>query len=351
MKKKIISIVKYILGLGLGLFLLYFALLDREYCNNFANKPSDLECIFFKIQDSFANANYFWVAVSYLGLLLSHWFRAARWKMLVTAAGHDSKSSNVYASLLVGYLANNAVPRLGEVTRCTMLNRSDKVPFAVGFGTVITSRLIDVVILISLIGFVLLMEFEKIKTYFIDSLEKANSSGSSSMLLIWIGLAVFGLGILLAFGFRKKLMQSKLYRKLYDFVKSLIEAILSLRKIKNLPLFLFHTFMIWFLYILMTYVVFFAFEETSDLSFYFAIVVTTMGGIGFALPVPGGIGPYHNAVIFTFVAFGLSTSMGTSYAVLVHTSQLIGIIFAGFIAYIYLMLKISKSSKHEVSEK
>src|SRR3546814_9697014 len=90
------------------------------------------------------HANYFWVFMSLLAVWLAHVFRAIRWRMLIRPLGYRPKVSNTYHAVIIGYLANLALPRMGEVTRCGVLNRTDGIPVNALIGTVITERLIDV---------------------------------------------------------------------------------------------------------------------------------------------------------------------------------------------------------------
>jgi uncharacterized protein (TIRG00374 family) len=117
-KKTLITILKYVLGLGLGILLLYVALSGVE---------------FKEVQKALQEANYTWVGIGLVLALLSHWFRAVRWKMLFKAAGHESNSMNLFAAIMVGYMVNQAVPRAGEVSRVTLASRTERIPLGVSF--------------------------------------------------------------------------------------------------------------------------------------------------------------------------------------------------------------------------
>ena len=133
-----LNILKILFFLGIGILLVWLAV------HNKTEKERD------EIIDSILHANYFWIAVSIFASLLSHYFRAVRWKLLLNPLGYYPKTSNTFFSVMVGYLANFAIYRMGEVTRCGLLTRYEKVPFTVGLGSVIAERALDLVCLIIL---------------------------------------------------------------------------------------------------------------------------------------------------------------------------------------------------------
>ena len=145
-----LSILKILFFLGLGIGLIWLAL-RKTTAEEFAN-----------IKTSFLNANYFWISLSILVTGLSHYFRAVRWKILLKPIGYKPKTSNTFFAVMVGYLANFAIHRMGEVTRCGILTTYEKVPFTAGFGTVISERALDVICLIIIFFAALGIEFDRI---------------------------------------------------------------------------------------------------------------------------------------------------------------------------------------------
>ncbi len=354
MNKTLISVLKYAIGLGLGVSLLYLALKDVEFS---------------KVKRGFEEANYLWVGLGLIVAILSHWFRAARWKMLIKAAGYESSTVNLFASTMVGYMVNQAVPRLGEVTKATLTSKTEKLPISVSIGTMVTDRIFDVICLGLLLGTVLLLQYEEIMFVFDQAFAGSESAGqeeSGGSLLLPILAGVFVLGAILTLVFRKQLAKIPLINKIFNFIGSVWEAILSVRKMKNPLLFLFYTISIWGCYILMTYLVFFALEQTSNLPFIFALTAFVMGGIGMVIPSPGGVGSYHFAIIMSFVGYATilgftkdeAQIVGTNIAFIIHTSQFLMMIVVGFLAYLFLVPKIrvadalasSKEASSEVPE-
>lgn len=336
-KKTVFTILKYVLGLGLGIGLLYLALMGVN---------------FDEVKDGFAEANYLWVGIGLLLALLSHWFRAARWKMLFKAAGHESNTLNLFAAIMVGYMVNQAVPRAGEISRVTLASRTERIPLGVGFGTLVTDRIFDVIILGLLALGVVLTQLEQINLIMDKAFSATTDAGTpqdeGGGMVKWIILGVMVVGFLGFLLLRKKIFATKIGQKLQSFLMEMWKAVKSVRNMHNPLLFVFYTLAIWACYILMTYLVFYALDGSSNLPFVFALTVFTMGGIGMVLPSPGGIGTYHFAVIMTFVAYAAqmgwsedaARTLGTNIAFIIHTSQLIMMIVVGFLCYLFLIPKL-----------
>ncbi len=343
-KKNTISIIKYLGGLAIGALLLYLAL-----------KGISLTSV---LQD-LRQLNIIWVLISLFIHLASHFFRALRWQQQLNASGYFPKIGNTYASVLITYLVNLAFPRAGEVARCTALYRSEHIPLSVSFGTVLVERLIDLLILLALISLAFLLEYNTILSFFTDLVFA--QSGESQQIPIWLWIAGFVLLSLFITGwfFRKKIFQLAITQKFIQFGYSLIRAVLDIQKVKRPLLFIFYTIMIWVCYGLMNYAFFLAMPDIVALDIhlgYLALIVTVMGGIGMAMPVPGGTGPYHVTVEFTFAALMVlptleaSKQLGISFALINHTSQISLMIVAGMISYIYLWYSRRQAPKHEVEK-
>lgn len=346
-KKTIINILKYVIGLGVGVFLFYVATKDIEW-KEFWEKRSQI--------------NFGWIALAMVVAILSHWFRAVRWKMLLKAAGYESKSANLFATTMVGYLVNQVIPRGGELSRVSLASQTEKFPLSVGFGTLFTDRIFDVIVLGMLVVFAFLAEAGKIKVIFDNAFAQTPEPGAvaetGGIPWKWILLGVFAAGILAAVIFRKKLAEMGIITKIKGFIREMWSAILSVRKLSNPFLFIVYTLGIWVCYILMTYLVFFAWPTTAHIGVYFGLIAFTMGGIGMVFPSPGGVGSYHIAITLTFAAFwqvlgyasyDAAYKVGGEIAFLIHTSQLIMILIVGALCYLYLIpqLRANKDPKKD----
>lgn len=325
LKKNLLTVLKYVFFLSLGIGLLYFAFRNTD--------PQ-------KMIGDLKEADYFWVLASVLSGIISYYSRAARWLILLEPLGYKPKLSNSLYSIFFGYFANIAAPRIGELARCTAINQTEKIPLTPLIGTVILERAIDVVMLFSLILISFLLNAQFFGKFFSD-----NFSGGlpnvNSTLIFFAGLTVFVIFMLLIV-FRKKLMQIPAMVKIKSFLKGIIEGFTSIAKMKKKWSFVMHTLAIWFAYILMTYIGFFAMKETAGLTFSDGIFVTVAGGVGMTIPANGGIGTYHTAVMLGLAALGIEKSAGLVFATIMHASQVLFILLTGSFSFVMLYIEKNK---------
>ena len=302
-----------------------------------------------KIIDSILNANYFWIGISLVASLLSHFFRAYRWKLLLNPLGYYPKTSNTFFAVMVGYLVNFAVFRMGEVTRCGLLTKYEKVPFTVGFGSVVAERALDMICLIFLFFITLGIEFDRIAgmahKFIFDPFSSLFNSLMQKQLFVIIAGIVLLTTIAAFFYFRKKI-QALVSGKAMGFIKGLWEGLMSVKKVDKPILFIVHTVLIWLMYIVVVYTCFFAFPGTSHLSFLVAVVIVVFGSLG-VIATPGGTGAYQFIVItiLTTVYF-VSDDSANAFAWAVWTAQFALILFLGLISLVLLAL-LNKVAKRE----
>lgn len=331
--KRIFTILQYVffLLLGLGLLWLSFRKLDLQ-----------------NVYKEISHADYAWLALSLLLTIISHLFRAARWNLLIGTLNYKTRLSTTFFALMTGYLVNTGVPRLGEFVRCGVLAKKEKIPFNALFGTVISERILD--LLVFLIFFVLIIIFQL--TLLRDFLHEFFGPFFNDVFAnIWSISLFFG-GIILIFLMafiywrrnRATLKTKAFYQKTHDFLMGLLDGVKTIKTMKRKGLFLFYTVAIWFFYILMIYVAFFMLKETSHLNFIAGITVLTLGSLGIIAPVPGGIGAYHFVVkaILTEI-YHISPDASISFATLTHAGQTLLNIVVG--AFGYTMLIVTKKLK------
>jgi uncharacterized protein (TIRG00374 family) len=300
LKKTLYTIIKVLFFLGLGFFFIWI----------FVHKltQEQIDQIFNYIQ----NANYWWLALSFFLGILSHYARAARSVLMLETMGYHPKVSNSFYAVMVGYLANLAVPRLGEVLRCTFLKQYENIPFQKSFGTIITERAIDMLIFVILFFIAFAVEFERINDYvnqkvFTPFIEKFGSMAGNFAIY---GFLAFILAIVISWWFLRKWFQKfTIYQKIVQLLLGLWEGIISIAKLKRPYLFLFHTALIWLSYYFMTYVCFFAFDGLANLSPSVAFVCLVFGTVAFML-VQGGIGLYPVIIAGVLGLFGVSNLLG-----------------------------------------
>lgn len=324
--------------LAVGLLLLYLAF-----------RGQDMD----RIISDLRHANYFWVFMSLLAVWLAHVFRAVRWRMLINPLGFHPKLSNTYHAVIIGYLANLALPRMGEVTRCGVLNRTDKIPVNALVGTVITERLIDVFCLLVVTVLAVLLKFDLISGFVLERVQGMfNSSVSGTIAFLAVLALLFLFYLVIRYFFRKykfRLLRWGFFRKVINLLNGFRKGFTSIAKIKNHSLFWIYTVIIWGFYLLASYFGFKVLESTNFLDLGVAAVILALGSLGMAAPVQGGIGPYHWMVSEGLTFFGLSREAGLAYATISHTSaQILLILALGAISLLAVFFETSKKTrKHE----
>ena len=165
----------------LGVFLVWYSY--------YSTTPENRKEIFKYIKE----ANLFWVGISVLIGILSHISRAVRWNYLLEPMGYKPKIRNNIMFILMAYFANLGIPRSGEVLRATALATYENVPFQKGFGTIVTERVIDLLMLLIIIFIALVSQTDIILGYL-----KANGIGLTATILL-VASGVLFLFLFLAF--------------------------------------------------------------------------------------------------------------------------------------------------------
>jgi len=304
-----------------------------------------------KIWDEFKNASLFWILLAVISNVVSHVLRAIRWNQLISPLGNTPRLSTTFYALMTGYLANLAVPRLGEISRSGTLSRYSGVPFNSMAGTVVAERVVDMITLMGLIFLTILFQFEFLKTFLYKYIFNPFLNTVSGNVWILVILVLTGLGFLGAFihyikksDYHGKGFSAKLKRQVVGFWKGL----LSLAHVKNKMLFIFLSLLIWFLYFLMVYLCFFALQGTAGLGVADGFTVLAIGSLGVVAPVPGGVGTYHFFVITAMtelLSVGLESA--TSYAYITHAVQTLIVLVLGGLSW--LMLSWKMKGKHPIT--
>jgi len=321
--------------LALGIFLLWLA---------FKNQDKS------KIIEGFRNADYFWVFFSLFLMMLSHISRGMRWTLLIKPLGYRVNGFNGFIAVMIGYLANLAVPRMGEISRCVVLNRTDKVPFNRLVGTVFVERVFDFITLMSIVIATVIIEFDRLKGFYLEKIHSylvGKLQQIADFQIILIGMVVLGVIVFLLQYIRKHYRENPIVTKLRALVKEFISGLNSIRSMENNWLFLGHTVFIWFMYWAMTYVVFFALDSTAHLGIPASLTVFTVGSLGFIMPVQGGIGTYHWAVKEGLKLYDVPAADGLTYATLVHGSQFFTFLVFGALCLLAFLLIRRKNTANE----
>ncbi|HZH71123.1 MAG TPA: lysylphosphatidylglycerol synthase transmembrane domain-containing protein, partial [Mariniphaga sp.] len=278
--------------------------------------------------------NYFWIVISLLIGLFSHISRTIRWQIMIEPVSHRPGFTNTFLSVMIGYLMNLAFPRMGEVSRCGVMARYEKISFSKLLGTVVAERAVDMVSLLVLLAIVIVSQFRQVLSFMDKNPEiqtKLEALVTSPILI----LGVLGL-LLLMFIFRTTLEGTKFYKKFVDILRNLKEGFISIGAIKQKGWFLFHSAAIWILYYLMLYAVFFAFDFTSGLSPIAALTTFVLASFGMVAPVQGGIGAWHFMAIEGLALYGVVYENAVIFAFVAHASMTLMMIIMGLLSLLVL---------------
>ncbi len=329
MKKKVLLILKFAFFIGIGIFFIWW----------FQRKLTPIEKQ--EISNSFQSANYFWALLAIIPGIFSHLSRSMRWQMLLKPMGYEPKLKTTFAAIMVGYLANLAFPRLGEVMRCGILNKYEKIPISKSFGTVITERTIDMLMFFILFVLALVLEFHNLKDYVYNNFwvkfaDRFNNFNVTNFLFIFV-LTTIAIIVILFFIFKKRITSSNIYLKIMVLLVGFLEGLKSLSKVEKPFVFVFHSLFIWLNYFLMVWLMFLCFDQTSWLGFNVVLSALVMGSIGIMI-VPGGIGIYPVIISQTLMIFTIPKTIGYAMGWISWSSQTLLVIILGIIALIVLPL-------------
>ena len=316
--------------------------------------------ILFRNQDPVAlvekilEVEFGWVILSMIFGGWAYVNRGIRWIVLIDALGYKSSKINSVSAVSVGYFTNMFIPRAGEISRCTALNKVEKIPVDKLFGTILVERVLDFVFLIILFLLILILKFDLILQFFTELGLQSSGSVTSSSTKYYVLVAVLLFFCLAYYLLKKWIVTTIFYEKITEFIDGLKEGFKSIKKMKRKSFFWFHTFSIWIMYFLMTYVCFQAIPETSHLSISDGLFLLVLGGIGMIIPTPGGVGSYHAIVMIGLSVLGVGTIVLSEngdpsnpallFPTIVHIAQTLVAIIMGFIGLLVLFLSKKKQS-------
>ena len=325
MKINLIASIKYVILFLIGLSIVYF-LFKNQYHPGLFN---DLK-----------NANWSWAFASGFFVLAAHFFRALRWQLMIASIAQSKpKIFTTFNALMVGYLINLAVPRAGEIARCALLAKKEKLNMVALLGTVIAERIVDLLMLL-LLGISALFIYSDL---LISLFQKFNFySFLQSDKWLWLGVIVViltGVFIFLRYSKKNRLIVTNI-NQLFNKLKT---GILSVQKTKNPFLFIVYTTTIWLFYILSSLIGFKVLQETSILGFSAAILTVIGGSLGMIAPIQGGIGAFHFMVTEVLAILNINRAAGLEYATIIHAAQTLAVIIFGLLGLI-LGFKINHSA-------
>lgn len=322
MSRSLSKFLQIAIPLGLGFFLIWY--IYQSFT------PQQLE----ETKKYFADANYGFVILSVALSVLSHVSRSYRWSFMLEPLGYKTKLANNFMAISVAYLMNIFIPKSGEVSRGIILDKYESVPFQKGFGTIISERIVDLIFLMFFTVLALIIKFDVLYDYMIGHIPP------SILYVIIFGIVLVGVSVPLYIKFSK----SNINKKLKNFIIGLKEGVFSILTMRKKGAFLFHTFIIWGLYLLSFYTALHALPETTNIPFGTIIITFVVGSFTFAF-TNSGFGTYPAAVAGILTVFGIAKTVGVAFGWIVWISNIASIVFFGVLSLVLLPLYNRKRLK------
>lgn len=324
MKKKIFSVLQYIIFLGIGIFLTWWQL----------SKMTPLQKIQFK--ESLLHAHYLVLIPVFILMILGHFSRAMRWKILIKPMEYTPKTSNTFYAVMCGYLANTFLPRAGEILRCTLLSRYEKIPITKLFGTILLERIFDLLCYFLVIIITILIQVETVSDFIRTKIEQLTSFKQAIPLwsVILVILLFLGILFLIARWILRRYKEHRYIIKLKGFHVGLKEGFTTILHLKKRKAFLAHTIFIWSTYLFEIYIGFFALSATSSLGVSAAFSVLSLATLAMIVS-PGGLGAFPIAVQQVLLIYNVDNiSFGwLMWGVTTGIIIVVGIICFGLLIY------------------
>ena len=313
MSKSFISTLRNLIPLGLGAFLIYYSL---------STITADQRTL---IWSYIEQAHPFPILISIIFGALSHISRAYRWKFLLNPLGYHPSFINLTGAVLVNYLSNLGIPRSGDVLRVTVISAYEKIPFSKGLGTVISERVIDLLMMMLLV----------LSAMYLGGDWVQEQLGGSKVFLVSFGIFIGLVVTIITFPFLINTKRFPYLARVKDFFLNIFQGIVSIRSIPNALAFWAHTLFIWLMYVLMFWVIQFSLPEAALLSPQVALIGFVAGGLSIVI-TNGGIGLYPIAVAAVLSHYGMSYEMALAYGWIAWSTQTLMILLFGGLSFALL---------------
>ena len=283
-----------------------------------------------------------WMLLSFPFGILAQALRGWRWRQTLEPVAGKTRSSIAVNAIFLSYAASLVVPRIGEFTRCAVLKRWEGVSFTRALGTVVTERMVDLLLMLVIVGATLLLEMSTFGTFFRQT---GTNLGGILSGFTWAGWLVTAICLVaMAILLHILLRHLSIYNKVRTTVSDIWQGVISLRRVRSLPLFSLMTVGIWLCYFLHYYLTFFCFDFTAHLGLGCALVTFVVGSIAVIVPTPNGAGPWHFAVKTMLILYGVQDEQALYFVLIVHTVQTLLVIALGVYAWTRLSFSASASA-------
>lgn len=295
-----------------------------------------------------------WMLLSLPFGITAQLFRGIRWKQTLEPVGEKPRLSTCVNAIFLSYAASLVIPRVGEFTRCGVLKKCDGVSFPKALGTVVTERAIDTLLVMIVTGVTLLAQMSIFESFFLSTGTSIDAILAKFSATGYVVTAICAVAVLVLLHFLLKRLS--IYNKVKATLNGIWQGMLSLKSVKNIPLFIVLTLGIWVSYFFHYYLTFFCFGFTSGMGVTCALATFVVGSIAVIVPTPNGAGPWHFAVKTMLLLYG-SAALGSnaitadealSFVLIVHTIQTMLVVLLGVWAMI--MLKARPQAISEIVE-
>ena len=317
LKKTLNTIFQVFLSLLLGGAILYWMYRDFDF--------RSIEKVMFHEMD------WTWMLLSFPFGILAQAFRGWRWKQTLEPVGEHPRSSVSVYSIFISYASSLVIPRIGEFARCAVLKRWDKVSFPKALGTVVMERAIDSILVVLITAFTFLWQLRVFRNFFSKTGTRIDEILGHFTTAGWWVTAICAIAAIGLIWFI--LRKLSIYNKVKDTFIGLWSGIISVRNVRNVPLFIFFTIGIWACYFLHYYLTFFCFDATSHLGAACALVTFIVGSVAVIVPTPNGAGPWHFAVKTMLILYGVTSNDALYFVLIVHTIQTLLVVALGIYGY------------------
>jgi len=308
----------YLVFLGLAIVLMYFLYKDISWEND--------------LKPTLSRVKWAWILLSFGIGYSATMLRGIRWNIMLEPLGYKAGTWTSIHSVAFGYCMNNLVPRSGELARCTLLNRAEKIPVDKLIGTVILERIVDLVMLAIVIFLAFVLKADALSHLM------SQVDGGKGQLILYILAA--GIGCLVLFWLLLRFFQTiAIVQKIRGFMQGMAEGVKSIFKLKQQGLFWLYSIGIWAAWLLMTFCSMQALQETENMTLADTVFFMAAGSLGMIVPTPGGAGAFHGMAVLGFEALGYNGEVGKIYALISWTVKTTFDIIVGAIGFLVVTAK------------
>lgn len=327
------TIGKFIFFLAIGLFFVWLSIKDFN-----ARQRAE-------IVSYIAAANYWLIVPIFILLVISNLLRAARWSLLIRPLHYHPRLFNVFAAVMIGYLTNLAIPRAGEISRCGVLARYEKIPVDKLIGTMIAERAVDVITMVVLLFFSVIIQLDIVGEFFFHQFLRRQGNAAGKSYSIWVIAVAVMLVMLGVWIMMRYFSHLRVYRKMRISIIRIGRGFRTVLHMRGNIWFFIYTVLMWAVYLIMVKIGFYCLAETQQLGLKAALAVLTFGSVGMLMPTQGGIGPYQLIVEKILTLFSVPVKISVAMSWILWIAQMGLYLVIGFI--VLLILPMLNPTRHD----